>query len=127
MIKAIPVETCKPLNFIYVPDTIYVGNAISGQMLPDDCTIVKRQLDPRTLSAFLLTEDWTSCVGHASTAAVFSDTLGIEVPHNRVNVNLTPGDALIVGQYTGPRLEEGATTLPEGAVIKWAVYYLPLN
>jgi hypothetical protein len=38
---------------------------------------------------------------------------------NRVNVSLKPGDAAIVGQYIGPRLPEGATTLPEGATIKW--------
>jgi hypothetical protein len=60
-----------------------------------------------------------SAVGHADTAAVFSTVLGIPVPCNRVNVSLKPGDAAIVGQYIGPRLPEGATTLPEGATIKW--------
>jgi hypothetical protein len=38
-----------------------------------------------------------SCVGHADTAKVFS----------------------IVGQYIGPRLEVGATTLPVGARVDW--------
>ena len=60
-----------------------------------------------------------SGVGHADTAAVFSDILGEEIPMSRINVKLGLGDRAIVGQYTGPRLPEGATTLPEGATIKW--------
>ena len=62
-----------------------------------------------------------SAVGHADTARVFSSQLGIEVPMARVNVSLAPGDQLLVGQYKGPRLPEGATTLPEGATIEWCV------
>lgn len=45
--------------------------------------------------------------------------LGHPVPMNRVNVQLHPGDSALVGQYTGPRLPEGATQLPEGARILW--------
>lgn len=60
-----------------------------------------------------------SAVGHADTAAIFSSVLGTEVPCNRTSVTLSKGTMLIVGQYTGPRLDEGATLLPEGAEIKW--------
>jgi hypothetical protein len=60
-----------------------------------------------------------SAVGHADTAAVFSTVLGVEVPANRVTVALSKGDRILVGQYCGPRLQEGATTLPAGATIKW--------
>ena len=60
-----------------------------------------------------------SCIGHADTANVVSSLLGVYVPSNRVSVNLKKGDELIVAQYSGPRLAEGATTLPEGATIKW--------
>ena len=63
----------------------------------------------------------TSAVGHASTAAVFSDVLGTEVQANRATVALKSGDRVLVGQYRGPRLEEGVTTLPEGATIQWIV------
>ncbi len=62
---------------------------------------------------------YTSAVGHAETAAVFSGQLGMPVLFNRATVSLNPGDAAIVGQYKGPRLPEGATTLPEGAKIDW--------
>jgi len=60
-----------------------------------------------------------SAVGHADTAAVFADVLGISVPCARVNVSLEKGDVVIVGQYSGPRLPEGASKLPTGAIIKW--------
>lgn len=60
-----------------------------------------------------------SAVGHADTAAIFSDVLGIPVPVNRVTVSIKAGSKVIVGQYSGPRLVEGTTKLPEGATIKW--------
>ena len=60
-----------------------------------------------------------SCVGHADTAAVFGQQLGVAVPMNRANVVLTKGEFAVLGQYSGPRLPEGATVLPEGATIKW--------
>jgi hypothetical protein len=63
----------------------------------------------------------TSAVGHESTAAIFAALLGREVPVARINVRLLPGDALLVGQYIGPRLPEGATALPDGATIRWVL------
>ena len=73
-------------------------------------------------ASLLLENGFTSGVGHPDTAAVISTLLGKEVVPNRVNIQLTQGDVLIVAQYTGPRLPEGATELPEGATIKfWRV------
>lgn len=65
--------------------------------------------------------DWESAVGHSDTAAVFSEQLGQEVEMNRTTVHFTPGTdtRLLVGQYSGPRLEPGTTTLPEDATILW--------
>lgn len=60
-----------------------------------------------------------SCVGHADTAAVFADVLGVPVGCVRATVTLQPGETVLVGQYKGPRLPEGACTLPEGATIQW--------
>jgi hypothetical protein len=60
-----------------------------------------------------------SAVGHESTAALFSALLGRHVPANRATLSLTRGDRALVGQYSGPRLEEGATELPPGASIRW--------
>lgn len=63
--------------------------------------------------------DAVSAVGHADTAALFSNLLGIPVAHSRSTVALSDGDELMVGQYSGPRLPEGATTLPDGASVRW--------
>lgn len=60
-----------------------------------------------------------SAVGHADTAAVLGSILGLPVPVNRTTIQLGRGSRVIVGQYSGPRLPEGATTLPEGAAIRW--------
>ena len=63
---------------------------------------------------------FTSIVGHADTAAVFSNQLGLDIPCNRATFQLEEDHILFVGQYKGPRLPEGATTLPEGAKVEWA-------
>jgi len=71
-------------------------------------------------------EAWESAVGHADTAAVFSAEIGVQIPVSRTSVALRRYEtSLIVGQYRGPRLPEGATALPEGAVIEWWQVYHP--
>ena len=59
-----------------------------------------------------------SYVGHEGTAALFGELLDMEVPFNRGTVHLHHEPAL-VGQYSGPRLPEGTTELPEGAAVRW--------
>lgn len=98
---------------------MYLLNAFSLNMLNGNADIHVRQVS--LASAQNLASDCTSAVGHADTAAVFSDVLGVPVPCNRVSVSLKEGDVALVGQYSGPRLPEGATSLPEGATIKWLV------
>ena len=75
-------------------------------------------------AAQMLKNGVESCVGHADTAALFSQILGVEVPANRVNVTLQEGESALVGQYSGPRLPEGCTELPSGAAIRWLVVRL---
>lgn len=66
---------------------------------------------------------WSSAIGHAETAKVVSETLGTEIPMNRATVTLRNDSEeeteLLIAQYVGPRLAEGATSLPEGARIDW--------
>ncbi len=67
-------------------------------------------------------EDCISIIGHSDTARVVSRVLGREVAINRQTLVLDEGDELYVAQYSGPRLPEGATELPEGAKIEfWRV------
>jgi hypothetical protein len=99
---------------------MHISNAFSLNMLasfPARLSAEEVSLD----EARRLAATATSAVGHETTAAIFATLLGCEVPVARINVRLQPGDALLVGQYIGPRLPEGATTLPEGAAIRWVV------
>lgn len=97
-------------------------NAFSLNMLKTELarpvTVEARKLTLREAKQ-ALGEEVESAVGHADTARVFSDVLGVEVPCNRTTVSLERGDVAVVGQYRGPRLQEGATSLPEGATIEW--------
>ena len=98
---------------------MFLLNAFSLNMLVGNADIVVREVSQKV--AACLAANCTSAVGHADTAAVFSNVLGVEIPCNRVTVALRDGDVALVGQYSGPRLPEGATSLPEGATIKWLV------
>ena len=60
-----------------------------------------------------------SVIGHADTAKIVSNILGIDLPVNRTNVKLVRREKMIVAQYSGPRLPEGATVLPDGAKIEF--------
>jgi hypothetical protein len=88
---------------------IYVSNAFSLGMVP-------RELLPTVRIAPCdepNTKNMVSDVGHPDTAAVLG------VAFNRATLRLAKGDILFVAQYIGPRLPEGATTLPEGARFEW--------
>lgn len=100
----------------------YLSNAFSLNMIPASMTLASvniHQTSAEGVTELLLARDVKSVVGHADTAAVFTNVLAVPVAFNRATVTLAPGDRLIVGQYSGPRLPEGATTLPEGAEIRW--------
>jgi hypothetical protein len=60
----------------------------------------------------VLGEGFASAVGHADTAAVISNLVGLEVSAPRQTVSLRKGDTALIAQYRGSRLPEGATTLP---------------
>ena len=97
-----------------------VLNAFSFNMVAAfPCSVLATELTRDQAKAAVAAKGVESYVGHSSTAAVFSEQLGTDVPCIRGNVSMKAGDIALVGQYSGPRLDEGATTLPEGAVIKW--------
>ena len=99
---------------------MYLLNAFSANMLAEFPVSVRfTEISAAVMAE--LAQETMSAVGHADTAALFSAILGIEVPCNRVTVTLKSGESALLGQYTGPRLPEGATTLPEGASIKWVL------
>lgn len=94
----------------------FLANAVSLSMLPLEAMnfIRVKKINPNEVPA-----DVESAIGHVDTAKVVSNILGFEVKTNRVSIKLTERDVLYVAQYTGPRLPEGATTLPEGASLEF--------
>lgn len=98
---------------------LYIANAFSLQMLENDAVIKVWSISQEEASRIVRFYKWQSCVGHADTAMVFGNQLGIEIPLNRINLKVKSEDNLLVGQLVGGRLPEGATTLPDGFSIKW--------
>ena len=114
---------------------IYLSNAFSFNMVAESsATMSMTELSAKEAGDLLLAPEGTwgwlgtraisptvaQAVGHTDTAALFGRLLDLDgITPTRRNVTLSKGDVLILGQYSGPRLPEGATTLPEGATIRW--------
>lgn len=102
----------------------YINNSFSVNMLERKGQTLK--FVPITVQAaknLMSNHNVSSIVGHADAANIISDILETNVEFNRVNVSFDGNWSLIVAQYTGPRLPEGTTELPEGAKIEfWQVY-----
>ena len=100
---------------------MWILNSFSLNMLACLNAVIKSEEVSLAKAQDILAEHGVkSGVGHQSTAAIFAQQLGQDVPcAGRITVTLHKGDTVMIGQYSGPRLEEGATTLPPGATIKW--------
>ena len=102
---------------------VYVGNSFSLNMLEEfpRAKIRVRRMNIRQVQRFIgmHKDEVVSVIGHEDTARIVSKMLGYELKYNRQGIKLTDDDRLIVAQYIGPRLEEGATELPEGAEIRF--------
>ncbi len=64
----------------------------------------------------LLSEGFVSAVGHESTAKVLSELLRMEIPTNRIAVDMKPGDVAVAIQFL-KRLPEGKV-LNESELLK---------
>ncbi len=99
---------------------MYLLNAFSLNMLGSfPASVQADEVDVATAREYALTAE--SGVGHQDTAAVFGAVLGVPVLANRATIALKQGDVVLVGQYRGPRLPEGASKLQEGATIQWLI------
>jgi len=104
-----------------------VVNAVSLNMIPpsvQDGGIIFRRISVDEARRLVQeASQVVSAIGHADTAKIVGRELGIELQADRRSITL--GDELtLVAQYTGPRLPEGATELPQGAHIQFFVVRL---
>ena len=94
----------------------FITNAFSINMISD---LGKVRVEFVPTDVCNIPKDVQSAIGHADIAAVISNDLGVELAPNRINNQLKKGETIYVAQYVGPRLPEGAVSLPEGATIKY--------
>lgn len=105
--------------------TIYLVNAISLNMLnvtrETKLLIMPLSQDDVVKRLTIKSDEVTivHAIGHQSTADLLTGLLGMEIMYSRANVKLGETDRLIIAQYTGPRLDEGTTILPEGAKVEF--------
>jgi hypothetical protein len=97
----------------------YIINAFSLNMLDTTATSALLVKPLTKEEASRLAVGAISYIGHESTRVIVGKELDLELSFNRGTLALRPRDVLLVAQYVGPRLEEGATSLPEGARINF--------
>jgi hypothetical protein len=86
---------------------VIVVNAFSLAMLPPKSHSILDifRINEEDAKEILRMYQWTSAVGHESTAELLTKKLGINIPSNRVTVTLDKKTALLVAQLMGPRKE----------------------
>ena len=96
----------------------FIANAFSLKMLGEGFD-GKISIRPASFDEAKEAAAAGSEIGHKDIADLLSAMFECEVPVNRVDSNLSNGDAFVVAQYFGPRLKEGQIDLPEGARIEF--------
>ncbi len=96
---------------------ILISNAFSLNMLLSlNSKITTEELTvPQTVE--ILDQGFESGMGHST--ELVSAILGMDIPMNRITNKIQDGESILVAQYVGPRLPEGAVELPEGATLKF--------
>ena len=90
---------------------LYVLNSATLPLAGGKKYLIKaREISVEEASELLKSEPFISAVGHEATAKALSNVFGVEIPFNRVQITLQPGDKLI-----SIILKK---RLPEGAILK---------
>lgn len=103
---------------------LYVLNAFPNSLYPTTPgeAITSTCLSEKEARAFLSTIDWTSALGHLSTAELLSARLGVNVPVNRIQV--PSGAEYIVYLFVSPRrLAEGERWTEED-ILQFDINYI---
>lgn len=104
---------------------IKLVNAFSLNMLEENCNYAVPEIEKISLErakSMLSKDNFESYIGHEDMAKILSEMTGIKVEFKRKTLKIKEGDSIIVAQYSGPRLQEGATKLPQGSKILF--YYI---
>lgn len=86
---------------------------LNASVITTDGEYRREPIEPDEARELVVAHGFKSAIGHAATAAAFSEILGIEVPVNRIRAVQAVGQVAIVLQMLG-RLPEGhVASLPE--------------
>jgi hypothetical protein len=88
--------------------TVYISNAFSLSMLTPPTAIKVVEASVEDVKN-ILSSNFISAIGHDATSQIISAQTGIQVPTNRVSIQLKAGDTLVVFQLL--------TRLPEGKIL----------
>lgn len=97
-----------------------LANAFSLNMLPkENGKVTIKEID--VIDAVCrLNSKFKSYIGHQSTASLLSYIFNEDIEVNRESYQFSfKNNKLLVAQYSGPRLEEGTTSLPENAEFRY--------
>ena len=94
-----------------------ISNAFSFNMISRPAGVIRYEEISAEDVKPTLGDDFVNACGHS--CELINDMTGLTLEKNRINNSLEPGDTLVVCQYVGPRLEEGATSLPPGAKMRF--------
>ena len=103
---------------------LYVLNSFPNSLYPTTPgeAITSTCLSEKEARALLSTIDWTSAIGHLSTAELLSARLGVNVPVNRVQV--PSGAEYLVCLFVSPRrLAEGERWTEED-ILQFDINYI---
>lgn len=94
-----------------VINMIYIGNVFTfGFLASKNVDIKSRQITWEEFDQALQGE-FVNYMGHEDVARM------VGLKQNRISISVKSGDVVYLAQYDGPRLEEGATVLPQGATL----------
>jgi hypothetical protein len=96
---------------------ILITNAFSLNMLVSLTANIKTEELTVPQVKEELENGYESGMGHST--ELISEILGMDIPQNRTSNKIQDGESILVAQYVGPRLPEGATELPENASLKF--------
>jgi len=88
--------------------TVYISNAFSLSMLTPPTTVKVVEASVEDVKN-ILSSNFISAIGHEATSQIISVQTGIQVPTNRISIQLKTGDTLVVFQLL--------TRLPEGKIL----------
>ena len=75
---------------------LYILNSATLPLKEGGKYLIKaRQLSVQEASEMLKKEKFVSAVGHEATARALLNIFGVEVPYNRIQITLQPGDKLL--------------------------------